>query len=97
LTPPFDDGVKLSSAINPWTEVKDSQLQVLLPRQGDNDGFCTRAALLRHAENDFDEFWPDLDTLDEPPNQGSAAMPVTVCQLRPNGSRKLTKSARCLS
>jgi hypothetical protein len=24
-------------------------------------------------------------------------MPVTVCQLRPNGSRKLTKSARCLS
>jgi len=48
----------------------------------------------RHAKNNLDDFWPDLDTLDERANDVPSAMPVRICKLRPNGSREITKTAR---
>ena len=67
----------------------------LHPRQCDNDGLRPRAASVLHqAENDLDDFGPDLDTLDERANQVSTAMPVRICRVWPNGCREFTKTAR---
>ena len=59
------------------------------------DGLRSRAACFLHqAENDFDDFKPDLDTLDERTDYVSTAMPVSGCQIWPDRCRELTKAFR---
>ena len=50
--------------------------------------------MLHHAENDFDGFQPDLDTLDERADYVSTAMPVRICNVWTDSSRELTQTSR---
>lgn len=49
------------------------------------------------AENDLDDLFVYIDPLHERPDDLSFSLPVSACQLRSNGSRKLAKTASCKS
>jgi hypothetical protein len=91
----FPESTNLFGIFDPTQESLPVRNSGLHPRQCDNDGLRSRAAcLLHHAENDLDELLSDFNPLNERADYVSTAMPVGVGQMRPDGGRELTKTAR---